>query len=80
MSRLGRLVVDTLADWDPSARVVDLAADTSGNRSTVDVAMASGQASQPAWRLAEILATTVGHPVDVTVEYRLVERDEATAG
>ena len=78
--RFGRLVVDTLADWDPSARVVDLAADTSGNRSTVDVAMASGQASQPAWRLAEILATTVGHPVDVTVEYRLVERDEATAG
>lgn len=78
--RFSRLVVDTIAEWDPSGRVVELAADSGVDRSTVDVVMASGQAPQPAWRLAERLAEAIEQPVDVTVEYRPEVRDEATAG
>ncbi len=78
--RFSHLVVDSIAEWDPSARVVELAADTGADRSTVDVVMASGQAPQPAWRLAERLAEVIERPVEVTVEYRPEVRDEATAG
>jgi hypothetical protein len=42
--------------------------------------MASAQTPRPAWRLAEALAELTGTRVDVSVEYRLEERDEATAG
>jgi uncharacterized hydrophobic protein (TIGR00271 family) len=78
--RFTRDVLDAIATWDPSARVVTIDADPDGARATVDLVVASSQAPRPAWRLAELLAPTLGTPVDVAVQYRQDLQDEATAG
>lgn len=75
-----RDVITTIGEWDPSARIVSVVADAGATGATVDVVMASDQSPRPAWRLAEAIATSTGQVVDVTVEYRLEQRDEATAG
>lgn len=78
--RFTRSVVDAVAEWDPAARLVSLEADTAADVATVRVVVASAQEGQPAWRLAEILVPVAGTPVDVSVDYRIELRDEATAG
>lgn len=74
-----RRAIAAIQDWDPSGRIVDLQADSGPGGGTVDLVMASSGEPAPAWRLAERLATTVGFPVEVTVQYRLETRDAATA-
>jgi uncharacterized hydrophobic protein (TIGR00271 family) len=78
--RFNRQVLEAATTWDPAGRIVSVTADAGVDRATVDIVMASSQAARPAWRLAEALAQVTGTPVDVTVEYRLEQRDEATAG
>lgn len=78
--RFNRQVIEAAERWDPSGRVVSITADAQADRAVVDIVVASPRAAQPAWRLAEDLAALIGTPVDVTVEYRLEQRDEATAG
>lgn len=78
--RFTRDVLDTVAEWDPSARVVTIDADPGLDRATVDLVVASSQAPRAAWRLAELLAPSLDTPVDVAVQYRQDVQDEATAG
>lgn len=74
-----RQTIGAIQDWDPAGRIVDLQADSTPTGGTVDLVMATSGEPAPAWQLAERLAATVDSPVDVTVQYRLEERDEATA-
>lgn len=77
--RFTREVISTVRDWDPSGRIVGLSADIGASKATVEIVMASGQEPVPAWRLAELLAAESDLPVDVRVQYRIENRDEATA-
>ena len=74
-----REVIRAVRDWDPSARIVELDADIGASSARVEIVMASSSAPAPAWRLAELLADGRDMPVDVAVQYRLEQRDEATA-
>lgn len=74
-----RAALAAIEDWDPNGRVVSLEADTTFDRATVSVVMATSTGAEPAWRLAEQLSDAVDLPVDVSVEYRFEVRDEATA-
>ncbi|HSF85861.1 MAG TPA: DUF389 domain-containing protein [Acidimicrobiia bacterium] len=74
-----RDVIATIREWDPAGRIVQLEADVGDTRASVEVVVASSRAPVPAWRLAELLAHDRDVPVDVAVEYRLEQRDEATA-
>lgn len=78
--RFSRDVLAAIDQWDPEGRVVEVDSDWSLDGATVDLVMASGQDPAPAWRLAELLASVVNTPVDVSVEYRAESHDEATAG
>lgn len=78
--RLRRTTLAAVDEWDPAGRVVSITGDTTAGRATVDLVMASSRAPAPAWRLAEMVSVAIDAPVDVTVEYRLEQRDEATAG
>ncbi len=74
-----REVISQVREWDPSGRIVELSADIGASRATVEIVMASSQQPVPAWRLAELLAAESELPVDVSVQYRIESRDEATA-
>ncbi|MCH7584836.1 MAG: DUF389 domain-containing protein [Acidobacteria bacterium] len=74
-----REVISQVREWDPSGRIVELSADIGASRATVEIVMASSQEPVPAWRLAELLAAESDLPVDVRVQYRIENRDEATA-
>lgn len=74
-----RHAIEVIRDWDPSGRIVDLSADSTSAGGTVDLVMATSGEPAPAWQLAERLAARAGTPIDVTIQYRLEERDEATA-
>jgi len=74
-----REVISHVREWDPSGRIVELSADIGDSRATVEIVMASSQEPVPAWRLAELLAAESELPVDVSVQYRIESRDEATA-
>lgn len=78
--RFSREVQAAVGTWDPAARLVEVQVDLGPGRATVELVMASEQEPRPAWRLAEHLAELAGHPVDLFVEYRQEQRDEATAG
>ena len=77
--RFTREVISQVREWDPSGRIVELSADIGASRATVEIVMASSQDPVPAWRLAELLAAESDLPVDVRVQYRIENRDEATA-
>lgn len=77
--RFQRAVLTEIAEWDPAGRVVTLDSDAGSTRSSVDVVMATTRVVQPAWRLAEQLLDVAETPVDVSVQYRVEIRDEATA-
>lgn len=74
-----REVIAAIREWDPSGRIVELEADVSETSASVNLVVASSRAPVPAWRLAELLASGREVPVDVDVQYRLEQRDEATA-
>jgi uncharacterized hydrophobic protein (TIGR00271 family) len=74
-----RDVILKVREWDPSGRIVELSADIGASKATVEIVMASSQEPVPAWRLAELLAAESKLPVDVRVQYRIENRDEATA-
>lgn len=78
--RFSRAVLAAVDEWDAQARLVELERDAGPDRATVDVVVASSSEPEPAWRLAEMLAAVVATPIDVTVEYRAEQHDEATAG
>jgi uncharacterized hydrophobic protein (TIGR00271 family) len=75
-----RQVLTTVDEWDPTGRIIDVDSDTNFTRASVELTMASSQDPRPAWKLADLLASELGLPVDVTVDYRVEHRDEATAG
>ncbi len=74
-----RQAIAAIQDWDPAGRIVEVGADSETARGSVDVVIATSGEPAAAWRLAEQLALEVGFPVDVTVQYRIEQRDEATA-
>lgn len=78
--RFRREIQAAVADWDPTASLVGMTVAFDAGRANVEVVVASEQEPRPAWRLAERLAAVSGHPVDLFVEYRQEQRDEATAG
>lgn len=74
-----RDIISSIREWDPAGRIIQLEADISESRASVNLVVASSRSPVPAWRLAELLAQDRDVPVDVAVEYRLEQRDEATA-
>jgi uncharacterized hydrophobic protein (TIGR00271 family) len=75
-----RTVIDAVNDWDATARIVEVSADVGDSGAIVELVVASSTDPAPAWRLAEALSRDLARPVDVSVEYRLEQSDEATAG
>lgn len=74
-----REVIAAVREWDPTSRIIELEADVGQSGASVDLVVTSSRAPVPAWRLAELLAQDQDVPVEVAVEYRLEQRDEATA-
>lgn len=74
-----REVISAVREWDPAGRIVELDADLGDTRAAVSLVVASSRSPVPAWRLAELLAAGRDVPVEVEVQYRLEQRDEATA-
>ena len=74
-----REVISAVRQWDPAGRIIELEADVGESRASVRLVVASSRTPVPAWRLAELLAQGREIPVDVEVQYRLEQRDEATA-
>jgi uncharacterized membrane protein len=74
-----REVISAVREWDPAGRIVELDADLGETSASVSIVVASSRSPVPAWRLAELLAAGRDVPVDVEVQYRLEQRDEATA-
>ncbi len=77
--RFTRDVISSIREWDPAGRIIELQADIGESGASVDLVVASSRSPVPAWRLAELLAQSRDVPVEVAVEYRLEQRDEATA-
>jgi uncharacterized membrane protein len=74
-----REVISAVREWDPAGRIVEVEADIGESQASVDLVVASTRSPVPAWRLAELLAQDRDVPVDVAVDYRLEQRDAATA-
>jgi uncharacterized hydrophobic protein (TIGR00271 family) len=74
-----RLVTRSVQDWDPRASIVDLDADFSSDRSTVDLTVATTSDSQrPAWELARLIADSRGVDVDVDIRFQTAESDASS--
>jgi uncharacterized hydrophobic protein (TIGR00271 family) len=74
-----REVIRAVQEWDPASRIIAVEADIGESQASVDLVVASNRSPVPAWRLAELLAQGREVPVAVAVDYRLEQRDEATA-
>jgi uncharacterized hydrophobic protein (TIGR00271 family) len=74
-----REVIRAVREWDPTSRIIELEADIGESQASVDLVVASNRTPVPAWRLAELLAQGREVPVEVAVDYRLEQRDEAMA-
>lgn len=72
-ARLEQAVVDAVADWDDSARIVELQADVEDGDAAVELLVSGPNSPQPAWRLAQEIHDRFGSAVDLRLLY---ERDQ----
>lgn len=73
-----RLVSRSVAEWDPRATITDLESDLDGNRSTVNITVATPGDGRPAWELARLIADDRGVDVDVSIRYLDEHTDAAS--
>jgi uncharacterized hydrophobic protein (TIGR00271 family) len=73
-----RFVSQAVAQWDPSATIVDLETDIGAGRATVEVTVATAGEGRPAWELAQLIAATRNIDVDVDVSLQDVRTDAAS--
>ena len=72
-ARLEQAVVDAVAAWDDTARIVEMQADVAGDDATVELLLSGPNSPQPAWRLGQAIHDRFGGSVDLRMLY---ERDE----
>ncbi len=70
---LRRSVTQSVVEWDPTVRVINLDADVHDNMATVDLLVSGPNDPQAAWRLAERIEQRFDGPVDLRLQY---QRDE----
>ncbi len=72
-SNLRRAVTQAVVEWDASVRVIELTADVVDGTAHVELIASGPNEVRPAWRLADLVRSTFGRPVDLELRY---ERDE----
>ena len=72
-TRLEQAVVDAVAEWDDTARIVEMQADVADGDATVELLVSGPNSPQPAWRLAQEIHDRFGAAVDLRLLY---EQDE----
>jgi len=72
-ARLRRAVVASVESWDDSVRILELDADATGDRGTVELLVVGTGDPRPAWVLAEGIRQRFDGPVDLRLRY---QRDE----
>jgi uncharacterized hydrophobic protein (TIGR00271 family) len=72
-ARLRRAVVASVETWDDNVRILELDADASNDRGTVELLVVGSGETPPAWILAEEIRDEFGGAVDLRLRY---QRDE----
>ena len=75
--QLAQTVSDVVPEWDPSTTVVELDVDTAPAIDEIVVVVEGQVPSQPAWRLADLIADRHGGPLRVSVQNRIEQLDVA---
>ena len=75
--QLAQRVSEAVPVWDPSTTVVSLTVDTSGSIDEVNLIVEGEVPSQPAWKLADLVADEHGAPVRVEVQNQIEQTDVA---
>jgi uncharacterized hydrophobic protein (TIGR00271 family) len=73
-SRLRAAVLESVAEWDPSASVVRLDARVTDGRGDVTLLVAGANEPREAWQLAEGVGGRYGGPVDLDLSYTQDQR------
>jgi uncharacterized hydrophobic protein (TIGR00271 family) len=70
---LRRAVVQSVAEWDESVRLIELTADVGDGVGNVELIVSGPNEARPAWRLADEIRAAFGGAVELELRY---ERDE----
>lgn len=77
-TRLRRIVAESVSDWDPEARIVELQAEVRGDTADVDVLVAGPNQPQEVWELARDTQERFGGPVELEFRYAQDQRFEVS--
>jgi uncharacterized hydrophobic protein (TIGR00271 family) len=72
-ARLRRAVVSSVESWDDNVRILELDADATDTRASVELLLVGSGDPRPAWILAEAIRDNFNGPVDLRLRY---QRDE----
>jgi uncharacterized hydrophobic protein (TIGR00271 family) len=80
LQQVQRLAIELIPEWDEGARVRRVDVGEDDGRVHIFIAVSTTGQRQPAWRLAELVATRLNHGVDLDVNYLVESADSASTG
>ena len=76
---LNRAVLDSIAEWDADARVVELEVVISGNRADIELDVVGPSENPEPWRLGDLIRDESGYDVDLELTYELSRRFQVSS-